>query len=153
MAKMNAEENRSRFNLITRNCADFTGGILNFYFPGTFRRSVLPDGGITTPKQISYKLVRYAKKHPETATHGLRHSAGPGESQAQRKEPEHYRGLSYARLCCSVRIHHSVHRGGRGSGLSGVGALSPRSEASAGSDAGFNGTAAIRRLSGCAFPP
>ncbi|MGB6193889.1 MAG: hypothetical protein WBF42_15575 [Terracidiphilus sp.] len=65
IAKMNAEENRSRFNLITRNCADFTSGILNFYFPGTFRRSILPDGGITTPRQISYKLVRYAKKHPE----------------------------------------------------------------------------------------
>lgn len=64
IARMNAEENHSRFNLITRNCADFTGGILNHYFPGTFRRSVLPDWGITTPRQISYKLVRYAKKHP-----------------------------------------------------------------------------------------
>jgi hypothetical protein len=66
IARMNAEENRSRFNLLIRNCADFTGGILNFYFPKTFRRSILPDGGITTPRQISYKLVRYARKHPET---------------------------------------------------------------------------------------
>jgi hypothetical protein len=66
IAQMNAEPNRSRFNLLTRNCADFTGGILNFYFPGTFRRSILPDGGITTPRQISYKLARYARKHPET---------------------------------------------------------------------------------------
>ncbi len=65
IARMNDEANRSRFNLITRNCADFTGGILNFYFPGTFRRSVLPDFGITTPRQITYKLVRYARKHPE----------------------------------------------------------------------------------------
>jgi hypothetical protein len=63
---MNAGPNRSRFNLLYRNCADFTGGMLNFYFPGTFRRSVLPDAGITTPRQISYKLVRYARKHPET---------------------------------------------------------------------------------------
>ena len=66
IARMNAEANRSRFNLLYRNCADFTGGILNFYFPGTFRRSVLPDAGITTPRQISHKLVRYARKHPET---------------------------------------------------------------------------------------
>ena len=66
IARMNAGANRSRFNLIARNCADFTGGMLNFYFPGTFRRSVLPDFGITTPRQISYKLVRYAGKHPET---------------------------------------------------------------------------------------
>jgi hypothetical protein len=66
IAQMNSGPNRSRFNLILRNCADFTGGTLNFYFPGTFRRSILPDGGITTPRQISYKLVRYARKHPET---------------------------------------------------------------------------------------
>lgn len=66
IAQMNAGANRSRFNLVSRNCADFTGGILNFYFPGTFRRSILPDFGITTPRQITYRLVRYARKHPET---------------------------------------------------------------------------------------
>ena len=66
IAKMNAEPNRSRFNLLYRNCADFTAGTLNFYFPGTFRRSVLPDAGITTPRQVSYKLVQYARKHPGT---------------------------------------------------------------------------------------
>src|SRR4051794_19111948 len=66
MARMNADANHSRFNLLSRNCADFTGSILNFYFPQTFRRSILPDAGITTPRQISYKLVRYARKHPET---------------------------------------------------------------------------------------
>jgi hypothetical protein len=65
IARMNAGPNRSRFNLLYRNCADFTGEILNFYFPGIFRRSVLPDAGITTPRQITYKLVRYARKHPE----------------------------------------------------------------------------------------
>lgn len=66
IARMNGSENRSRFNLLTRNCADWTTDILNFYFPGTFRRSILPDGGITTPRQVSYKLRRYAQKHPET---------------------------------------------------------------------------------------
>ena len=38
--------------------------ILNDYFPRTFRRSIFPDAGMTTPKQITYKLVRYARKHP-----------------------------------------------------------------------------------------
>lgn len=66
IAQMNAGVNRSRFNLVYRNCADFNRGILNFYFPGTFQRSVLPDGGITTPRQVTYKLLRYARKHPET---------------------------------------------------------------------------------------
>ena len=27
---------------------------------------MFPDAGMTTPKQISYKLVRYARKHPES---------------------------------------------------------------------------------------
>ena len=66
IARMNTEANRSHFNLLYSNCADFTGGILNFYFPGTFRRSILPDSGITTPRQVTYKLMRYARKHPET---------------------------------------------------------------------------------------
>ena len=65
IAWLNTEANRSHFNLFYRNCADFTGTILNRFFPNAFRRSVLPDAGITTPKQITYKLVRYAGKHPE----------------------------------------------------------------------------------------
>ena len=66
IARLNDDANRSRFNLLYRNCADWTSSILNFYFPGTFHRSILPDGGITTPRQVAYKLMRYARKHPET---------------------------------------------------------------------------------------
>jgi hypothetical protein len=66
IARLNDQPNQSHFNLIHRNCADFTREILNFYFPGTFRRSILPDGGITTPRQVACKLERYARKHPET---------------------------------------------------------------------------------------
>jgi len=29
-------------------------------------RVLFPDAGITTPKHITYKLVKYAKRHPET---------------------------------------------------------------------------------------
>ena len=39
--------------------------LLNHYFPRTFRRSIFPDAGMTTPKQTTYRLVRYARKHPE----------------------------------------------------------------------------------------
>ena len=66
IAGMNAGENRTRFNLLTRNCADFNSGILNSYFPRTFHRTILPDGGITTPRQVTYQLLRYARKHPDT---------------------------------------------------------------------------------------
>jgi hypothetical protein len=66
IAQMNDGPNRSRFNLLRRNCADFNSGILNFYFPKTFHRRALSDGGITTPRQVTYQLQSYARKHPET---------------------------------------------------------------------------------------
>ena len=64
--QMNAGPNRTSFNLLFSNCADFARVLLNHYFPGTFARSIFPDAGMTTPKQITYKLARYARKHPET---------------------------------------------------------------------------------------
>jgi hypothetical protein len=39
---------------------------LNDYFPRTFRRSIFPDAFMTTPKQITYKLARFARKNPGT---------------------------------------------------------------------------------------
>ena len=65
IALMNSRKNHSRFQLLYNNCADFSRKVLNQYFPRTFRRSFFPDAGMTTPKQITYKLERYAKKHPE----------------------------------------------------------------------------------------
>jgi hypothetical protein len=67
IAKMNDKANRSHFELLFNNCSDFARVVLNEYFPGTFKRSIFPDAGMTTPKQITYKLVRYEKKHPESA--------------------------------------------------------------------------------------
>ncbi len=64
IARLNDGRNKSRFDLLFNNCADFTRVVLNGYFPRTFRRSIFPDAGMTTPKQITYKLVRYARKHP-----------------------------------------------------------------------------------------
>lgn len=65
IAELNDQTNHSHFNLLYNNCADFARKILNMYFPRTFRRSVFPDAGMTTPKQITYKLARYARKHPQ----------------------------------------------------------------------------------------
>ena len=66
IARLNSGPNATHFNLLFSNCADFARVILNGYFPHTFRRSIFPDAGMTTPKQIAYKLTRYARKHPET---------------------------------------------------------------------------------------
>jgi len=65
MAMLNAGPNQSRFSLLFNNCADFAREVLDQYYPGTFDRSIFPDAGMTTPKQIAYKLTRYARKHPE----------------------------------------------------------------------------------------
>ena len=65
IARLNASGNRSHFQLLFSNCADFARVVLDNYFPHTFHRSIFPDAGVTTPKQLSYKLVRYARKHPE----------------------------------------------------------------------------------------
>ena len=64
IAKMNDSRNRSHFQLLFNNCSDFARSVLNEYFPETFKRSIFPDAGMTTPKQITSKLVRYEKKHP-----------------------------------------------------------------------------------------
>ena len=64
--KLNASPNRTRFNLLFNNCADFARVTLNDYFPRTFRRSIFPDAGMTTPKQITYKLVRFGRKNSAT---------------------------------------------------------------------------------------
>jgi hypothetical protein len=65
IARLNNDSNRSHFHMLFRNCADFARTVLNDYFPHTFHRSVFPDAGVTTPKQIAYKLAHYARKHPE----------------------------------------------------------------------------------------
>ena len=62
---LNDSTNRSHFQLLFNNCADFSRKILELYFPGSFHRSAFPDAGMTTPKQITAKLQSYAKKHPE----------------------------------------------------------------------------------------
>ncbi|MGA9670950.1 MAG: hypothetical protein WBQ94_17205 [Terracidiphilus sp.] len=65
IARMNSATNHSQFDLLYSNCADFARVILNSYFPGTFRRSIFPDAGMTTPKQLAWKLEHYSRKHAE----------------------------------------------------------------------------------------
>jgi hypothetical protein len=65
IALLNAGKNRSHFQLAYRNCSDFARLVLNFYFPGAFRREIFPDAGMTTPKALTHALVRYARKRPE----------------------------------------------------------------------------------------
>jgi hypothetical protein len=76
--KLNASANRSRFHLLSRNCADFAKDIINFYYPKSLHRSIVADAGITTPKQISKLLVRFNAHHPDIAFSRLVIAQVPG---------------------------------------------------------------------------
>jgi hypothetical protein len=66
MNRLNDTRNHSEFNLLYNNCADFARAVMNEYFPHTFTRTIFPDAGMTTPRQLTSKLEHYAAKHPET---------------------------------------------------------------------------------------
>ncbi len=59
----NFSDNRERFELFYRNCADLTSQVINFYYPGATSRSVIADLGIMTPKELARGLTKYAKHH------------------------------------------------------------------------------------------
>lgn len=65
IASLNSQRNRRRFHLLYRNCADFAHAIVNFYYPGALRRSIVADLGITTPKHSAKSLVGYGRRRPE----------------------------------------------------------------------------------------
>ncbi|MFB3778700.1 MAG: hypothetical protein ACE141_13865, partial [Bryobacteraceae bacterium] len=62
---LNSQPNRRRFHLLFRNCADFAGSIINFYYPRAVRRGLIADAGILTPKQSAKALVAYSRRRPE----------------------------------------------------------------------------------------
>jgi hypothetical protein len=66
MGRLNDSKNHTEFNLFYNNCADFARAVMNQYFPHTFTRTVFPDAGMTTPREITSKLVHYSANHPET---------------------------------------------------------------------------------------
>jgi hypothetical protein len=65
IARMNADKNHSHFDFLYNNCSDFARFVLNVYFPGYFPRNISSDAGMTSPKAVARKLVRFARKHPE----------------------------------------------------------------------------------------
>jgi hypothetical protein len=65
IAEMNGGENRRRFNVFVRNCADFARDLLSRYHPSAMRSSFIADMGFTTPKQIAKALVRHGTRRPD----------------------------------------------------------------------------------------
>jgi hypothetical protein len=62
---LNSSPNRSHFHTVSRNCADFAKDIINFYYPHALHRSIVADVGISTPKQMARRLVKFSERHPE----------------------------------------------------------------------------------------
>ena len=89
--ELNETPNNSHFSLFYNNCADFARRILNLYFPDSFARSIFPDAGMTTPRQVAWKLVRYNHKYPQTDLKiftipqipGYRHNSHSNKSVSQ----------------------------------------------------------------------
>lgn len=63
--KFNSGRNKSHFNLLFHNCADFSRNVIDFYYPHAVHRSFFEDDGITTPKQVAKSLVTYSRKHSD----------------------------------------------------------------------------------------
>jgi hypothetical protein len=61
----NSRRNKSHFNLLLHNCADFSRQVIDFYYPKAIHRSFLADVGIMTPKQAARCMVQYSKRHPD----------------------------------------------------------------------------------------
>jgi hypothetical protein len=84
IAQLNDHPNSSNFNLLFNNCSDFARRALNLYFPGVFQRSIFPDAGMTTPKQLTHRLERYSRKHPETQLTAFEIAQIPGSRRRSR---------------------------------------------------------------------
>jgi hypothetical protein len=65
IAELNSGENRRRFNVFVRNCADFARALMSRYDAGAMRSSFITDLGFTTPKQIAKALVRHGTRRPD----------------------------------------------------------------------------------------
>jgi hypothetical protein len=83
IAELNSARNKGQFNLFIRNCADFSRGIINSYYPHATHRSIFSDVGITTPKQIAKSLISYAKRHPELQFSSLTIEQIPGSPRSR----------------------------------------------------------------------
>jgi hypothetical protein len=112
IARLNAAPNHSHFDLIVNNCADFARKQLNFYFPGTFKRGIFPDAGVSTPKQIAHKLARRAQKHPEMQLTVFEIPQIPGNRRPSRSNKDVDESLSTTLYAIPIAIVSPYLSGG-----------------------------------------
>lgn len=84
VAALNARVNKTHFNLLFYNCADFARFVLDFYYPRAVHRGILNDFGIMTPKQASRTLAKYSRKHRDLEFTSLEIPQIPGLPRSTR---------------------------------------------------------------------
>jgi len=112
IARLNARPNHSHFDLVTNNCADFARKLLNFYYPGNFKRVLFPDAGITTPKQLAQKLARCARKHPEMQLTVFEIPQIPGNRRSSRSNKDVDESLSTTLYAIPIALVNPYLAGG-----------------------------------------
>jgi hypothetical protein len=65
IARFNDRKNVAHYNMLDRNCADFSRNLFDLLYPHAVHRNAFADWGIMTPKQVARSLVSYARKNPE----------------------------------------------------------------------------------------
>ena len=90
---------------------------------------------MTTPKQITYKLVRYAKKHPETQLAVFEIPQVPGYRRLSRSNKSISESLITTGYAVPIAILNPYLAGGLVRGLRLARPLSPDSEGSRRADA------------------
>jgi hypothetical protein len=78
IAQFNDSANKSHFNGVTRNCADFVRHVIDTYFPQAVNRDYLNDFGMTSPKAVARTFTRYALRHPESNFRVMHFAQVPG---------------------------------------------------------------------------
>ncbi len=75
---LNAQPKRSRFNMLTRNCADFVRDVINLYYPKAITGISVADLGLTTPKFVAKSLVKFGGRRPDLQLQSFAVSRIPG---------------------------------------------------------------------------
>lgn len=65
IAWLNSRPNRTTYQFVYSNCADFVREVLNFYYPKSVSRGTIADLFVSTPKHAAKSLARYGGRHPD----------------------------------------------------------------------------------------
>jgi hypothetical protein len=86
IAEFNARSNRSVYNFVARNCADFSREVVNFYYPKAVGANSLADLNIASPRHNAKTFARFSRRHPELHSSSFVVPQVPGN---KRSKPVH----------------------------------------------------------------